>query len=64
MNRREAKRQACYLCAVAIQSFVEAGWPLESDEAEEAGLVDSEGEPTKDGWRMRDAIEEVASSSR
>lgn len=57
MNRREAKREACFRVAMVAGNALEGGWPAEHypDPADEAavirGIQEVIEELTRRGWR-------------
>jgi hypothetical protein len=52
MNRREAKKEACRLCAGLLRGQLAAGWPWEGDDLGE----DMEGD---DADRLQEAIDDL-----
>ena len=65
MNKREAKRLACWSAAQAIQASLDAGWPFtQVDDDEEQPyyghvLIGPGGHYTSDGARLDAALREV-----
>ena len=69
MNQRDANKLAWRLAASVVQSHLAAGWPftMVGDRDAEVGgvlLEDEGGQPTLDGERLEQALNEVVAAMR